>query len=127
MRRHKPWYGPECWTLTAQQQSRSTAADMRLLRPLAEYSLLDHKRNDDVRQELNILSIFDSPKIVMTHSHVTLNCKSTGTLNIGRLWDRWISQGNDFYVRYISNSELAMLDYMQPNPIVIYLLLLLLL
>jgi hypothetical protein len=45
-------YGLENWTLTALQRQRIEAAEMKLLRPLAGYTLYDHKTNDSVRREL---------------------------------------------------------------------------
>jgi hypothetical protein len=41
-------YGSEIWTLTALQPKRIGAAEMKLLRPLGGYILLDHKRNEDI-------------------------------------------------------------------------------
>ena len=40
------------WTMTASQRRRTEAAEMKLLRPLAGYTLHDHKTNDSVRREL---------------------------------------------------------------------------
>jgi hypothetical protein len=45
-------YGLENWTLTALQRRRLEAAEMKLLRPLASYTLYDHKTNYFVRREL---------------------------------------------------------------------------
>jgi len=39
-------YGSENWTLTASQRRRIEVAEMKLLRPLAGYTLYDHKTND---------------------------------------------------------------------------------
>jgi len=50
--------GPENWTLTA-LQSRTEAAEMKLLRPLAGYTLCDHKTNDHIRRELRTTDILD--------------------------------------------------------------------
>jgi len=52
-------YGSEYWTLTASQRRRIEAADMKLLRPLAGYTLYDHKTNDYIRRELQITGILD--------------------------------------------------------------------
>ena len=38
--------GSENWTLTALQRRRTEAAEMKLLRPLAGYTLHDHKTNE---------------------------------------------------------------------------------
>jgi hypothetical protein len=50
-------YGSECWTLTKRQKSRLEAAEMRSLRSLAGYRLIDHRRNEDIRGELQIIDI----------------------------------------------------------------------
>jgi len=52
-------YGSENWTLTALQRRRNEAAEMKLLRPLAGYTLYDHKTNDYIRRELRITSLLD--------------------------------------------------------------------
>ena len=52
-------YGSEKWALTALQRGRIEAAEMKLLRPLAGYTLYDHKANDYIRQELRITGILD--------------------------------------------------------------------
>ena len=52
-------YGSENWTLTASQRRRIEAADMKLSRPLAGYTLYDHKTNDYIRRELQITGILD--------------------------------------------------------------------
>jgi hypothetical protein len=46
-------YGSENWTLTASQGRRTEAAEMKLLRPLAGYTLYDHKTNESMRRELD--------------------------------------------------------------------------
>ena len=45
--------------LTALQRRRIEAAEMKLLRPLAGYTLYDHKTNDYIRRELRITDILD--------------------------------------------------------------------
>jgi hypothetical protein len=52
-------YESENWTLTASHRRRIEAAEMKLLRPLASYTLYDHKTNDSVRRELQIECILD--------------------------------------------------------------------
>jgi len=51
--------GSENWTLTTSQRRRTEAAEMKLLRPLAGYTLYDHKTNDYIRHELQITSILN--------------------------------------------------------------------
>jgi hypothetical protein len=43
-------YDSECWTLTKRQKSRLEAAEMRFLRSAAGYRLIDHRRNEDIRE-----------------------------------------------------------------------------
>ena len=52
-------YGSENWTLTALQRRRIEAAEMKVLRPLAGYTLYDHKTNDYICRELWITGILD--------------------------------------------------------------------
>ena len=52
-------YGSENWTLTASQRRRILVAEMKLSRPLAGYTLYDHKTNDYIRRELQITGILD--------------------------------------------------------------------
>ena len=52
-------YEPENWALTALQRRGIEAAEMKLLRPLAGYTLYDHKTNDYIRRELRITGILD--------------------------------------------------------------------
>jgi len=52
-------YGSENWTLTALQRRRIEAAEMKFLRPLAGYTLYDHKTNEYIRRELRITGILD--------------------------------------------------------------------
>ena len=52
-------YGSEDWTLTASQRRRIEAAELKLLRPLAGYTLYGHKTKDSVRRELQAECILD--------------------------------------------------------------------
>ena len=52
-------YGSEKWTLTSLQRRRIEAAEMKLLRPLAGYTLYGHKTNNYIRRELGITGILD--------------------------------------------------------------------
>jgi len=52
-------YGSENWTLTALKRRRIEAAEMKLLRPLAGYTLYDHKTNDNIRRKLRITGTLD--------------------------------------------------------------------
>jgi hypothetical protein len=50
-------YGSECWTLTKRQKSRLKAAKMRFLRSVAGYRLIDHRRNEDITEVIQIIDI----------------------------------------------------------------------
>jgi hypothetical protein len=52
-------YGSENWTLTGSQRRRIEAAEMKLLRPLAGYTLCDHKTNDYIRHEQQFTGTLD--------------------------------------------------------------------
>jgi hypothetical protein len=52
-------YGSENWTLTALQRRRIEVAEMKLLRPLASYTLYDHKTNETGRREQQTECILD--------------------------------------------------------------------
>jgi hypothetical protein len=52
-------YGSEKWTLTALQRRRIEEAEMKLLRPLAGYTLYDYKTNDSVCRDLENECILD--------------------------------------------------------------------
>ena len=52
-------YGSENWTLTVLQRRRIEATEMKLLRPLAGYTLYDHKTNDYIRGEIWITGILE--------------------------------------------------------------------
>ena len=51
--------GQKTGLLTNLQKRRIEAAEMKLLRPLAGYTLYDHKTNDYIRRELRITGILD--------------------------------------------------------------------
>ena len=52
-------YGSENWTLTALRRRRIEVAEMKLLRPLAGYTIYDRKTNDSVHRELHTEYILD--------------------------------------------------------------------
>ena len=52
-------YGSENCTLTVSQRRRIEVEEMKLLRPLAGYTLYDHKTNDYIRRELRITGILN--------------------------------------------------------------------
>lgn len=98
-------YGSENWILTTSQRRRIEAAEMRLLRPLAGYTLLDHRTNESIHRELNISNILETIDEYRSnwHSHLqrmptnriplqTYNYKPRGTRRIGRPKKRWREQ-----------------------------------
>jgi hypothetical protein len=97
-------YGAENWTLTVPQKKRIEATEMKLLRPLAGYTLRYHKY-DDIRSELGVQSITEILHIYRTdwHDHwlrmepyrVPLQVyryRPTGRRNVGRPKKRWKEQ-----------------------------------
>ena len=50
-------YGSETWTLGKRDVQRIQAAEMKFLRGTQNYSLLDRRRNEDIRRNLNIVSL----------------------------------------------------------------------
>ena len=52
-------YGSENLSLTSLQRRRIEVAEMKLLRPLAGYTIYDHKTNDYIRREVRITGILD--------------------------------------------------------------------
>jgi len=49
--------GQKTGLLTALQRQRNEAAEMKFLRPLAGYTLYDHKRKDYISREVRITGI----------------------------------------------------------------------
>ena len=52
-------YGSENWTSTASQRRRIEAAEMKLLRPVADHTLYGHNTNDYISRELQITGTID--------------------------------------------------------------------
>jgi hypothetical protein len=91
--------------LTALQRRRIEAAEMKLLRPLAGYTLYDHKTYDYIRRELRITGILDkideyrrnwlSHLERMSQNRITFKTyryRSQGRRTIGRPKKRWREQ-----------------------------------
>jgi len=53
------YMGQKIGLVTALKRRRIEAAEMKLLRPLAGYTLYDHRTNDYTRRELRITGILD--------------------------------------------------------------------
>ena len=52
-------YGSECWAITKDAEKRLSVMETKMLRRLAVVSLLDHIRNDDLRQKYGVAPIVD--------------------------------------------------------------------
>jgi hypothetical protein len=98
-------YGAENWVLTVPQKKRIEAAELKSLRPLAGYTLRDHKYNDDIRSELGVQSITEILDIYRTNWHDHLlriepyrvplqlyRYRPTGRRNVRRPKKRWKEQ-----------------------------------
>ena len=98
-------YGSENWTLAALQRRRIKTAEMKLLRPLAGYTLYDHKTNVYIRRELRITGILDKIDECRRNwlSHLqrmpqnliplkSYHCRPEGRRIIGRPKKRWREQ-----------------------------------
>ena len=68
-------YGSENWTLTASQRRGTDTAEMKLLRPLAGYTLYDHKTNDYIHCELQITGV-----LVKIDKYTCKECHKTESL-----------------------------------------------
>jgi hypothetical protein len=51
--------GSEAWTLKEQDNSRITAAEMKFMRKTAKYTWQDHRRDQDVTEELQIRPVVE--------------------------------------------------------------------
>ena len=98
-------YGSENWTLTASQRRRIEAAEMKLLRPLAGYTLHEHKTNNSIRKQLRTTSILDKideyrkkwllhiQRMPQNRNPLKLyNYRPQGRRSIGRPKKRWREQ-----------------------------------
>jgi hypothetical protein len=52
-------YGSKIWTLIQQDKSLLKASEMKFLRRTTENNLLDHKKNEDLLQELNTTPVLE--------------------------------------------------------------------
>ncbi|KAJ4434022.1 hypothetical protein ANN_16341 [Periplaneta americana] len=55
-------YGSEAWTLRKKDESRITANEMKFIRYTAGYTKWDHKRNEDVMEELQLEPVINHVK-----------------------------------------------------------------
>lgn len=98
-------YGCENWTTTRQQERNIETAEMKFLRFVAGYTLRDHKRSEDIRQELGISDLNTIIKDYRKkwYQHVTrmedtritkkiMEYVPRGKRNVGRPKKRWKDQ-----------------------------------
>jgi hypothetical protein len=52
-------YGSEIWTIKQCDKNRLRTAEMKYLRRTARYTLLDHKRNEEILEELHVTPLED--------------------------------------------------------------------
>jgi hypothetical protein len=52
-------YGSEIWILNRRDTGKLDAVQMRFLRPLLGFTRLDHQRNADIREKLQVLNIVE--------------------------------------------------------------------
>jgi hypothetical protein len=95
-------HASENWTINRSDKNKIESAEMKFLRSVAGYTLLDQKRSTDIRSELKIFNLTErtEKKKENWHEHilrmttdslpkVLLNYKPRGYRNIGRP-DPWI-------------------------------------
>ena len=98
-------YGSECWTLNKELIRRLEVAEMKFLRFVAGYTLMDKKKNEDIRRELKIFNLTMKIEEYRRnwHEHIcrmgperiahrVLNYKPRGRRSQGRPVGRWIQQ-----------------------------------
>jgi hypothetical protein len=57
------FYGSEAWVINKRDAQKLEAAQMRFLRPLLGCTRLDHQRNSDIRQKLEVDNIVEDIKL----------------------------------------------------------------
>ena len=98
-------YGSESWTLTKQDKRNIETSEMKFLRSVANYTLWDKKRSEDIRKELNVFRLVDKIKEYQQNwrdhlerlpehriPKVILDYKPRGWRSIGRPRKRWLEQ-----------------------------------
>ena len=98
-------YGSEFWTLTKAQERRIEAVEMKFPTSVAGYTRLDMRRNEDIREELNIFKLKDKIKEYRVNwlehvermdreraPKVLLKYRPRGRRNVGRPRKRWRDQ-----------------------------------
>lgn len=100
-------YGSENWSINRATKKKIETSEMKFLRSVAGLTLLDHQRNEHIRQQLNI---FNLTEIIQRQKHnwfqhirrmnddrlpkVILNYEPRGHRNVGRPRTRWLDDIN---------------------------------
>jgi hypothetical protein len=95
-------FASENWTINRSDKKKIESAEMKFLRSVAVYTLLDQKRSTDISSELKIFNLTEriEKKKENCHEHilrmttdrlpkVLLNYKPRGCRDIGRPTVRW--------------------------------------
>lgn len=95
-------YACENWTLNRSDRRKIETAEMKFLRSVAGYTLLDKKHNEDIRTQLNIYNVNDRINQIRTNwlEHIermphnrfpqlTLQYQPKGKRKVGRPITRW--------------------------------------
>jgi hypothetical protein len=51
------FYRHECWTLTKEQAGKMTTGETHFPIAVEEHKTIDHKRNEDIREELGVTEV----------------------------------------------------------------------
>ena len=94
--------GSENWLLNRKDKRKIETTEMKFLRAVAGVTLLDHQRNEDIRNQLNIFNmteqIITQKQNWYTHLQrmneerlpkIILNYRPTGRRDVGRPKTRW--------------------------------------
>jgi hypothetical protein len=87
-------YASENWTINRSDKKKIESAEMKFLRLVAGYTLLDQKRSTDIRLELKIFNLTEriEKQKENLHEHIlrtTTDRLPKVLLNIGRPIARW--------------------------------------
>jgi hypothetical protein len=96
------FYGSEAWVINKRDAQKLEAAQMKFLRPLLGFTRLDHQRNLDIRQKLEVDNKVEDIKLYQKKRNWHLqrmnrNCtpqlafryQPDGKRNLGRPRQRW--------------------------------------
>ena len=96
-------YGCENWSLNRTEKRKIESSEMKFLRSVAGFTLLDQQKSEDIRRQLNIFKLDERMKQQKQdwHNHIKrmnehrlpnllLNYKPIGRRNVGRPLIRWL-------------------------------------